>query len=57
MGLMDKAKAALDSDKGERATDTGIDKIEELASKKTGGGHDEQIRKAGEAVDKKLGTN
>ena len=57
MGLLDDAKNAANSDKGEKATDTGIDKIEELASKKTGGGHDEQIRKAGEAVDKKLGTN
>jgi hypothetical protein len=57
MGLMDKAKAALDSDKGEKATDTGIDKIEQLASQKTGGKHDDAIRKAGEAADKKLGTN
>jgi hypothetical protein len=57
MGLMDKAKAALDSDKGEKATDTGIDKIEQLASQKTGGKHDDAIRKAREAADKKLGTN
>lgn len=56
MGLMDDAKNAADSDKGEEVTDTGIEKTEKTVSEKTGGSHDEQIDKAGDAADDKIGN-
>ena len=56
VGLMDDAKNAADSDKGEKATDSGIEKTEKTVSEKTGGKHDEQIDKAGDAVDSKIGN-
>lgn len=55
MGLMDKAKDAASSDKGEQATDKGIDKAEDAVSDKTGGTFDDKIDKAGDAADKKIG--
>ena len=55
MGLMDSAKDALNSDKGEKATDAGIDKAEQAASQKTGGKYDDKIDKAGDAADGKVG--
>jgi len=55
MGLMDSAKDALDSDKGEKASDAGIDKAEQAVSQKTGGKYDEKIDSAGDAADKKVG--
>jgi hypothetical protein len=55
MGLMDSAKDALNSDKGEKGSDAGIDKAEQAASQKTGGKFDDKIDKAGEAADKKVG--
>jgi hypothetical protein len=55
MGLMDSAKDALSSDKGEKATDAGIDKAEQAASQKTGGKYDDKIEKAGDAADGKVG--
>lgn len=56
MGLLDDAKDAADSDKGEKATDTGIEKTEKTVSEKTGGSHDEQVSKAGDAIDDKIGN-
>jgi len=55
MGLMDSAKDALNSDKGEKATDAGIDKAEQAASQKTGGKYDDKIDTAGDAADGKVG--
>ncbi|WP_082486568.1 antitoxin [Frigoribacterium sp. Leaf186] len=55
MGLMDSAKDALNSDKGEKLSDAGIEKAEQAASSKTGGKFDEKIEKAGETADGKVG--
>jgi hypothetical protein len=55
MGLMDSAKDALGSDKGEKASDAGIDKAEQAASQKTGGKYDDKIDAAGDAADGKVG--
>ena len=41
--MMDKAKGALDSDKGEQISDKGLDKGEQFADQKTGGPHAAQI--------------
>ena len=53
--LSDKAKDFANSDKGEKATDAGIDKAEQAASQKTGGKYDDKIDKAGDAADGKVG--
>ena len=57
MGLMDSAKDALNSDKGEKVSDAGISKAEQAASSKTGGKFDEKIESAGEAADGKVGDD
>ena len=56
MGMMDKAKDALNSDKGEQVSDQGLDKAGQIADQKTGGTHDAQIDKARDLADGKLGT-
>jgi hypothetical protein len=56
MSMMDKAAGALDSDKGEQASDKALDKGEQLADQKTGGGHDAQLDKGRDAADGKLGN-
>ncbi|KQR65721.1 hypothetical protein ASF89_00535 [Frigoribacterium sp. Leaf172] len=56
MGLLDDAKNAANSDKGEKATDAGIDKAEQAASDKTGGQHDDKIEQAGNAADGRIGS-
>ena len=56
MSMMDKAKGALDSDKGEQASDKALDKGEQLADQKSGGNHDAQLDKGREAADGKLGN-
>jgi hypothetical protein len=56
MGLLDNAKDALNSDKGEQVSDTGIDKAEDAISDKTGGKFDEKIDGAGDAADSKIGN-
>lgn len=55
MGLLDDAKKALNSDKGEKASDGVLDKASRIASQKTGGKHDEQVTKATEFIDRKIG--
>jgi hypothetical protein len=55
-GLGDKAKDFLNSDKGEQASDKVLDKGEQLADEKTGGGHDAQIDKGRDLADGKLGN-
>ena len=54
-GLGDKAKEAANSDKGEQATDAGLDKASDAASSASGGKFDEKIDDAGDAADKKIG--
>ncbi|MBT2502702.1 Rv0909 family putative TA system antitoxin [Curtobacterium sp. ISL-83] len=54
-GLGDKAKDFADSDKGEQATDSGLDKAAGAADKATGGAHTDQIDKAEHAADDKIG--
>jgi len=56
MGMMDKAKDALNSDKGEKISDKGLDKGEQLADSKTGGTHDAQVDKGRDLADGKLGN-
>ncbi|MDY6049154.1 MAG: antitoxin [Corynebacterium sp.] len=53
MGIMDKVKQALSD---EETTDKLLDKAEQLAEQKLGADKAEQIHKAREAADKKLGT-
>lgn len=58
MGIDDlagKAEGALNSEKGEQASDAALDKGQDAASKATGGKHDDQISKAGDAADERLG--
>jgi hypothetical protein len=55
MGLMDKAKDALNSDKGEQVSDQALDKGEQLADQKTGGQHGSQIDKGRDLADDRIG--
>ena len=55
-GLGDKAKDALNSDKGEQMSDKGLDEAGQVADQKTGGGHDAQIDKGRDLADGKLGN-
>ncbi|WIB78110.1 Rv0909 family putative TA system antitoxin [Curtobacterium sp. MCPF17_002] len=54
-GIGDKAKDLAGSEKGEKATDAGLDKAAGAADKASGGGHGDQIDKAEDAADKKVG--
>ncbi|MFL0577341.1 antitoxin [Brevibacterium luteolum] len=59
MGLGDlgnKAKDAMNSDKGEQATDKGLDQAAQKASDASGGKFDDQINKGSDAADGKLGN-
>ncbi len=56
MGIGDKAKDFMDSDKGEKATDSGLDRASDMADDKTGGKHADKIDKARDAGDQKLGN-
>uniref|UniRef100_A0A942SZ63 Antitoxin n=1 Tax=Neobacillus citreus TaxID=2833578 RepID=A0A942SZ63_9BACI len=53
--LGDKAKDFADSDKGEQATDAGLDKAAGAADKATGGGHGDQDDTADGAADDTIG--
>ncbi|MBF4577574.1 antitoxin [Frondihabitans sp. VKM Ac-2883] len=55
MGLLGSAKDALNSDKGEQVSDTGIDRAEDAISDKTGGKFDDKVDKAGDVADSKTG--
>ena len=55
-GLGDKAKNALNSEKGEQASDKGLDKAEQFADQRTGGTHDAQVDKAREMADQHIGV-
>jgi MT0933-like antitoxin protein len=54
-GLGDKAKQALDSEQGEKHSDTALDKAEQFADDKTGGKFDAQSDKAGDLADQRIG--
>ena len=54
--LTDKAKDALNSDKGEKISDQGLDKAAGAANKATGGKFDDQVNKGRDAADGKLGN-
>ena len=59
MGIEDlkgKASDALDSDRGEKASDAALDKADHAASSATGGSHDEQIDKARSSADEHVGN-
>ncbi|WP_028048281.1 Rv0909 family putative TA system antitoxin [Cellulomonas sp. URHD0024] len=55
--LKNKASDALDSDKGEKASDAGLDKASDAASSATGGSHDEQISRVEKSADEHVGTD
>ena len=55
-GLGDKANELLNSEKGEQASDKGLDKAGQIADEKTGGGHDAQIDKGRDLADGKIGN-
>jgi hypothetical protein len=54
-GIGDKAKDALSSDKGEKASDGALDKAGDKLNSATGGGHKDQVDKAEQAADSKIG--
>ena len=56
MSMMDKAKGALDSEKGEQVSDKGLDKAGQVADQKSGGNHDAQIDKGRDLADGKIGN-
>lgn len=57
MGIFDKAKEALNSEKGEEVTKEGLDKAEDFGKDKLGEDKADQVDKARDAIDDKLGTN
>ncbi|MGY1743637.1 MULTISPECIES: antitoxin [unclassified Blastococcus] len=54
-GLGDKAKKALDSEKGEKVSDQALERGEQFADDRTGGKYDAQTDKAGDRADEFLG--
>ncbi|MGY1744227.1 Rv0909 family putative TA system antitoxin [Blastococcus sp. SYSU D00695] len=54
-GLGDKAKKALDSEKGEKMSDSALEKGEQFADDRTGGRFDAQTDKAGDLADQRIG--
>jgi len=55
-GIGDKAGDFLKSDKGEQISDGVLDKAGDKADAATGGGHKDQVDKAQQAADTKLGS-
>jgi hypothetical protein len=55
MGLDELKDKAAQSGVGEKASDAGIEKAGDAADAKTGGGHAEQVDKAQQAADQKIG--
>lgn len=56
MGIVDKAKDALNSDKGEKASDAVLDKAADAAKQRFGEDNADKIDKVRDAADRKLGT-
>jgi hypothetical protein len=55
--LKNKGADALSSDKGEKASDSALDKAGDAASKATGGKHDDQIDKGADRADGAIGND
>ena len=55
-GIGDKAKDFLNSDKGEQASDSALEKAADKADDATGGKHSDQIDKAEHAADGRIGS-
>ncbi|AZQ77351.1 MAG: Rv0909 family putative TA system antitoxin [Flaviflexus sp.] len=56
MGIFDKAKDSLHSEKAEQVSDQALDRAEEFASSKAGDEHQEKISNTRENVDKRIGN-
>lgn len=56
MGLSDKAKDFLSSDKGEKHSDDALDRVADAADGKSGGKHADKIQQGRDAADKRIGT-
>ena len=56
MGLLDKAKDALNTEKGQKAVDKGLDKAQDVAKDKLGEDKSEQIDQARHKIDEHLGN-
>ena len=56
MGIFDKAKDALNSDKGEELTDKGLDKAAEAAKGKLGEDKADKIDSARDQLDDRIGN-
>lgn len=54
--LKNKAGDALSSDKGEQASDKGLDKTADAAKGKSGGKFDDKVDSARDAADGKIGN-
>ena len=54
-GLGDKAKKALDSEKGEKVSDSALERGEQFADDRTGGKFDKHTDTAGDKADDLLG--
>ena len=54
--LTNKAKDAVNSEKGEEFSDQGLDKATDFANDKTGGKFEDQINQGRDGVDGKLGN-
>ncbi|WP_293771778.1 antitoxin [uncultured Corynebacterium sp.] len=55
MGIFDKAKDALNSDKGEELSDKGLDQAADFAKSKLGEDKAEQIDSARDQLDDRIG--
>lgn len=55
MGIFDKAKDALNSDKGEEISDQGLDRAADAATEKFGDEHADKITGARDKADEHLG--
>ena len=55
-GIGDKVGDFLHSDKGEKASDGVLDKAADKVDSATGGGHSDQIDKAQQAADDRIGS-
>lgn len=56
MGLLDKAKDALNSDQVEEVSDSILDKVEEVATEKLGAEHADKAKEIRDEVDNRIGN-
>ncbi|APT92563.1 hypothetical protein CPHO_06275 [Corynebacterium phocae] len=57
MGIFDKAKGLLNSEKGEKISDSALDKAADVAKDKLGNKHADKIDKARQKADEHIGQN